>query len=63
MRIKAPDSIICEKCIRIVGTVDEVEEPDRPGFFRNVPNPNPMPTRCQGCKGALTRIMGSVVYN
>ena len=55
---KAPDSIICEHCIRIIGVVNEVEDPVRPGFFRNVPEPNPMPTICPECKGNLTRIVG-----
>ena len=56
MRKAKPDSIVCEKCLTHIGVVNEVEDPARLGFYRNVPVPDPMPTVCL-CGGRLTRII------
>lgn len=53
-------SIICNACIRIVGTVEEIENTDKPGFFRNVPKPDPMPLKCPECRSPLQRVFGKL---
>lgn len=49
--------VVCEACSLLIGSVREVEidSEKRPGFFKNVCTPSPMPTKCPQCKGFLTR--------
>jgi hypothetical protein len=54
--MKRPIEVICEGCQTILGIVNEVEDEGRPGFFRNVCEPNPMPTRCSACNESPTRV-------
>jgi len=58
---KQPDQVICEKCVTIVGTVYEIEDPARPGFYRNECKPSPLPPKCLSCHGPLTRIIGAII--
>jgi len=46
----------CATCNMVKGTVSEVEAEDRPGFFRNVSVPDPMPTKCDVCGAMLSRL-------
>lgn len=56
-----PDEIRCTECKVLVGTLTEVPIEDRPGFFRNVCEPNPMPTKCPTCHNILMRVPGGVI--
>lgn len=51
------NTIICTntECNNLVGTVQEIE--NSPGFFSNVPTPNPMPTRCPKCQSPTTWVI------
>jgi hypothetical protein len=53
---RLPDNIVCNACVSIIGTVTEVEDKKRAGFFTNVCKPNPMPAKCPTCKGPLVRL-------
>lgn len=55
MRQETPVKIHCSQCEVIVGEVVSEPIPDKPGFFRNVCTPNPMPSYCGSCDGVLTR--------
>jgi hypothetical protein len=50
------DEVHCLVCQKVLGTVTATEEANRPGFFRNVCDPNPLPTKCPVCKSRLTRV-------
>lgn len=50
--------VICSKCDCVAGTVLEVEDPKRVGFYANVCKPDPMPTVCSQCNSALIRVGG-----
>lgn len=55
MKIEYPKEIHCLKCKRVVGTVTLVPVPDKPGFYRSKPDPDPMPSKCDMCDEILTR--------
>jgi len=61
MKRTLQNQIICEHCVLLVGMVYEDEDPARPGFYANRCVPNPMPTRCDVCHGALKRISGVLI--
>lgn len=50
------DEVHCLVCQVVLGTVTATEVANKPGFFRNICNPDPMPVKCPTCKSALTRV-------
>ena len=55
MRTEQTIQIHCAECEVVVGGIVAEPIPEKPGFFRNVCHPNPMPIRCGSCDGILTR--------
>jgi hypothetical protein len=47
--------IVCKLCPKVIGTVQEVEDPKRVGFYANESFPNPMPQYCPTCNSVLER--------
>lgn len=63
MKKVRPVVVMCLDCKLVVGTVAEVSDPNRAGFYSNVCTPNPMPVKCEVCAGALTRVAQHTFHN
>ena len=48
--------VICAKCDKKVGTVMAEAQEDRPEFWSNRPDPDPIPKRCPACNTITCRV-------